>query len=587
MRTTRISANNYILGLNGGFYNPSACLLKDGRLVAWAAEERFARVKTARGQMPANAIKYCLQSGGISIKDVDCLAFGWDATKYPSRMQAFFDGLESSYPDRSTNQKEWEAQHAGAFTPEVIQQKLRQGLQAVRIEEKLPPVVFVPHHLSHAASAYYASGFDGASILVADGLGEEMATSIWVGEGRNINLLESFAYPHSLGQLYEVVTAFLGFRHHSGEGKVMGLAPYGQPNSRVQELLSQIIAVNQSEGTYEINPAYLHFGEPHAGAHFTRDLVDLLGLARRPFEEISQWHKDLAFGLQDTLESAALGLTRRLIARTGNRNLCIAGGVGMNCKMNGAIYQSGLVDDIFIQPASSDEGTALGAASYIAAKQFGLDPRFKMTHAFWGPGFTNDYIRGVLVDNGVPFKFLNDDDLSAFAAEQIAQGLIVGWFQGRMEIGARALGNRSILADPRDPGMKDRVNSRIKFREAFRPFCPSLLAEAVEDYLEGSSITPFMIQAFSVRTEKSGLIPSVVHVDGTARPQSVQQEVSPLYWSLIDKFRQITGVPVVLNTSFNVRGMPIVLSPEDALDCFKKTGLDVLVLGNYVIKRLG
>ena len=535
--------------------------------------------------MPVHAIKYCLKAGSISLVDVDVMAFGWDAKKYLEYMKRFFEGLDNAYPYRGGTQRKWEEQHTRRFNPAEVKRRLWEELQKVDVYGKLPQIEFVHHHLAHAVSSYYASGFNEASILVADGLGEEICTSLWVGHGATITHLECFAYPHSLGQLYEVITAFLGFEHHSGEGKVMGLAPYGRANNFVKEIFSKIVNINSVEGTYEIDPAYLHFGKHYKGAHFTQALVNLLGQPRKPSEKINAWYQDIAFGLQYTLESIALILTRRLIKQTNIRKLCIAGGIGMNCKMNGSIYQSGLVDDIFIQPASSDEGTALGAALYIASDKFGIDPRFKMTHTFLGPEFSNRDIRQFLEDENISIKYLKDDKITAYIAEQIAKGLIIGWFQGRMEIGARALGNRSILADPRSPQMKDKLNRRVKFREPFCPFCPSILAEAQDGYLEKSHLAPFMIESFQVREDMRGLVPSVVHIDGSVRPQSVQQETNPLYWSLIDRFKQITGVPVILNTSFNIRGMPIVLFPKDALDCFYKTSLDVLILGNYLIKR--
>jgi len=585
VRTRKLYSNNYIIGLNGGLYNPSACLIKNGHLVAWAAEERFIRKKTAKGMMPVQAIKYCLEAGSISLEDVDVMAFGWDAKKYPEYMKRFFEGLDNTYPDRCETQRNWEEQHIRIFNHSEVPRRLREELQKVDVYGKLPQIEFIPHHLAHAISSYYASGFDEASILVADGLGEEICTSLWVGHGTTITHLESFAYPNSLGQLYEVITAFLGFEHHSGEGKAMGLSPYGRANSRVREIFSKIVNIDSIEGTYEIDPTYIHFGKHYKGKHFTQALVNLLGQPREPSERTNPWYQDIAFGLQNTLENIALILTKRLIKQTNIRNLCIGGGVGMNCKMNGFIYQSGLVDDIFIQPASSDEGTALGAALYVAYDKFRIDPRFKMIHTFWGPQFSNEDIRQFLEDKNIPLKYLNDDEVTAYIAEQTGKGLIIGWFQGRMEIGARALGNRSILADPREPQMKDKLNKRVKFREPFCPFCPSILDEAQDSYLEKSHIAPFMIESFQIREEMKGLIPSVVHIDGSVRPQSVQQETNPLYWSLIDRFRQITGIPVILNTSFNIRGMPIVLSPKDALDCFNRTSLDVLMLGNYLIKR--
>jgi carbamoyltransferase len=431
---------------------------------------------------------------------------------------------------------------------------------------------FIDHHVAHAISAYAFSGFDDAAVLVLDGRGSWEATSLWHGRNGRLEHVWTIPWPNSLGLFYAKFTHYLGFTPYSDEWKVMGLAPYGKAGID----LSNFIVPNDSP--YRVDGQLLGTDSlPLAG------IEARLGPARVPESEIEQRHKDLAFAIQDMCERAMITLVRAAVDKTGCRNLCLAGGVALNSKANGKILASGIVDRIFVQPAASDDGVCLGAALGPFLDNGRKLPVHKMRHAYLGTECSDVEIQKALDTYKIRSKRLSDP--AVVAADLLSNGKILGWVQGRMEFGPRALGNRSILADPRDPEMNAKVNNAVKFREWWRPFAPSILSEAADEYLESATDSPFMVLTAQVRPEKRSVIPSVTHVDGSARPQTVERTVNPLYWRLIHEFGQRTGVPVIMNTSFNLRGEPIVCSPTDAIRTFYSSGMDALLIGNYMVEK--
>ena len=432
---------------------------------------------------------------------------------------------------------------------------------------------YVDHHLAHAISAYAYSGFEDTAVLVIDGRGAWEATSLWHGRDGHLEHLWTIPWPNSLGLFYAQFTDFLGFTPYSDEWKVMGLAPYGEPGINLREFLVP------DDNPYRVASRLLlgHHSAPLAA------IESRLGPRRLPESEIAVAHKNLAFAVQDACETAMLTLARVAVDQTGTRSLCLAGGVALNSKANGKILSTGTVDRIFVQPAASDDGACLGSVLAPQLDSGGALPVRKMRHAFLGPESSDKEIEAALLTYKIRHTRVSDP--AATAAELLATGKIVGWFQGRMEFGPRALGGRSILADPRDPEMTAKVNNAVKFREWWRPFAPSLLAECAADYIESATDSPFMILTAQVRPEKRSVIPAVTHADGSARPQTVERDVNPLYWRLISEFGRRTGVPVVMNTSFNLRGEPIVNSPADAVRTFFSSGMDALLIGNFLVGK--
>jgi len=577
--------------------HPSACVLKDGRLVAFAEEERFVRVKQARGYFPSHSLRFCLDEAGLGLEDIDFIAFGWDATAYRWRFPLFLARSFVGHRLRGRRSRPrlsvpGRPQFGSAvlsgvrslvsFQPRTLTESIVLGLRDAGFPDgPIPPVVFVRHHLAHAASAYYCSGFDESAILVFDGHGEENTTTIFRGEGPRIARLKEINIPHSLGWFYSAFTEFLGWNPNEGEVKLMGLAPFGAPDPEVEKLVRDVLQITE-EG-YRIDADYLFYGPRSYGRFFSDAIVERLGPPRGRGEPLTDRHRSIARSVQDRLEEVGVHLASIALRVAGSRRLCLAGGVALNCKMNGELHRRGLADEIFVQPLAYDGGVSLGAAQALAAEK-GDDPRFEMDHLFWGPGYGNDEIEAVLRASRARYR--RSTRVAEEAARMIADGKIVGWFQGRMEGGPRALGGRSILADPRNPEMKDLVNDRVKFREAWRPFALSILEEHFAEYVKKPAKSPFMIMAFDVADARRSDIPSAMHsADHTTRPQTVSRKTSPLYWELIECFRGITGVPGVLNTSFNVKDEPIVCTPRDALRCFYGTGMDSLVIGDCVLEK--
>jgi carbamoyltransferase len=561
-------------------HDASATLLKDGCVVACAAEERFTRVKyslnlAGNTLLPRNAIRYCLNAAGIGIQDVDLVAHycGFTPALVQRRLDLLRPFLTADQAD--TVRRSFSQVYDGMMDRQVV---VRQFAEMTG----MAPRVFVPvrHHLAHAASAFFPSGFDEALILTIDGTGEVESAMTGIGRNGQIEHLGSTLLPTSLGALYLIVTVFLGFRSLGDEYKIMGLASYGDP-SRYRNVFRSLVVTDHSGKYYTPGLA-----EPGLKELFLREF----GPPRLHNDPVEARHADIAAALQEALNNAVLGVLSSAREGTGQRNLCMAGGVALNCTMNGVIARSGLFDRIFVQPAAGDEGCSVGAA-YAAAMAAGVIPSenvMSWNHAHWGPAFTDEDVVRALNDHADLVRWRRCPKIASVVAEELSRGRVAGWFQGRMEFGPRALGHRSILADPRDARMKDLLNEKVKRRESFRPFAPAVLEERASDYFDmtGLGTSPFMLFTVPVREDARALIPAVTHVDGTARVQTVSRDTNPLFWSLISEFGRITGVPVVLNTSYNVRNEPIVCTPADALRCFLGTEIDCVALGEYFVEKL-
>ena len=558
----------HILGLSFNYHDAAACLIKDGVPVAAAEEERFTRIKHD-ARFPENAIRYCLAEARIGADDLAGVAFYEKPARKLERALAVAkhhlphsaEGLAQQYPLLIDE---------GLGLADTLRARI--GYEG--------RILFAEHHVSHAASAYLVSPFDDAAILVADGVGEWASCSQLAGSGARIEKLREIHYPHSLGLLYAALTAFLGFRVNDDEYKVMGLASYGTPRyrDRIETLIAQA-----PDGSFALDLDYFAF---MSGIEmYTPKLAALLGRPRQPDEPIDARHMDIAASLQAVTEDVMVGLAQSSRVLTGSRNLCLAGGVAYNCVANSEVVARAGFENVFIQPAAGDNGAAMGAALWAHCEVLdGVRPR-RRHQTLLGPHYSDAEIGATLERFGVAYEHLSTDALCERVARLIQRNLIVGWFQARMEFGPRALGNRSILANPCAADMKDILNTRVKFREDFRPFAPAVLAEAAPDYFELSGESPFMLLTPKVRPEKAASIPSVTHVDGTARVQTVAREDSPLFHRLISAFGALSGVPVVINTSFNVRGEPIVCSPDDAVRCFLGTDIDFLAIGNFLVSK--
>lgn len=573
----------YILGINAYHAGASACLISDGKLIAAAEEERFNRRKYWAG-FPIQAIRFVLQAGGITVYDLDHIGISRDPSANLMQKVLFTLSKRPSVElikDRLTNASK--VRDPKRRLAEVL------GVDAKTLKAE---VHNVEHHRAHLASAFFVSPFDRAAVFSVDGMGDFVSTMWGVGDGNRLQVQDSIHFPHSLGFFYTAISQWLGFPKYGDEGKVMGLAPYGKPV--YLDKMRQIVRI-QRDGTFELDLDYfvIHTegvtmswedGDPVLGNLFSPKLLDLLGEPRVPRTEITEHHQDVAASLQAMLEEAEFALVRKLQRDTGERALCMAGGVALNSAFNGKVLPNTEFKDIYIQPAAGDAGTALGVCYYIWHQVLGKPRNFVMNDAYTGPQFTNGTIEQILKQNNLSYDVLDEAVLVKRAAEIVANGNVLGWFQGRMEWGPRALGNRSIIADPRRDDMKDILNARIKHREKFRPFAPSIHLESTGDYFDQTYPDPFMIKVYNVLPDKHSIIPAVTHVDGTGRLQTVDKQHAPLYWNLINAFRERTGVPVVLNTSFN-ENEPIVCTPQEAVDCFIRTKMDALAIGNYLVNK--
>lgn len=573
----------YILGINAYHGGASACLIQDGRLVAAAEEERFTRVKYWAG-FPVKAIEFVLSEAGITAQDLDHIGISIDP-KANLMQKALFAFRQRPNLD---------------FIKDRLSHSMKTGTlksafaEHMKVDPKDLKAEFhnVEHHRAHMASAFFVSPFDQGAILSIDGAGDFVTTMWGTGKGNKIEVKDEIPFPHSLGIFYTAVTQWLGFPKYGDEGKTMGLAPYGEP--KYMDEMRRMVCI-QRDGTFELDLDYfVHHAEgatmtwgdaePTLGTLYSPKMVEMFGEPRVARSEITQKHMDVARSMQEMLEEAEFGIVRKLQAETGETTLCMAGGVALNSAFNGKVLPQTPFTDIFIHPAAGDAGTSLGVSYYIYHQILGNPRIFEMNDAYTGPQFSPAQIETTLKGQNLSYQMLDEDALVKKAAQIVSEGNVLGWFQGRMEWGPRALGNRSIIADPRRDDMKDILNARIKHREKFRPFAPSILLEATGQYFDQTYPDPFMIKVYNVLPDKRAEVPAITHVDGTGRLQTVQKEHSPLYWALINAFGELTGTPVVLNTSFN-ENEPIVCTPQEAVDCFLRTKMDALVVGNYLVQK--
>jgi carbamoyltransferase len=589
-----------VLGLSALYHDSAAALVDDGVIVAAAQEERFTR-KKHDARIPRNAIAACLEIGGIALKDVDFVAF---YEKPFIKFERLLETYAVFAPRGFTSFRQ--------ALPLWIKEKLFQKDMLIRELKQFAPdvdwmnkLVFSEHHLSHAASAFFPSPFEDAAVLTMDGVGEWTTTSLAMGSGNNLDIHKEIHFPHSIGLLYSAFTYYTGFKVNSGEYKVMGLAPYGVPRF-APRILEKLIDL-KPDGTFRLDQRYFDYC---TGLTMTnRRFHDLFGAEpRKPEEQLTQFHMDLAASVQAVTEEAVLRLARSIKAETGAKNLCLAGGVALNCVANGKVLKEKIFDNIWIQPAAGDAGGALGAA--LAAYHLHADgPRKVAAHgdsmrgSFLGNSFTQTDIEQRLTAAGANFRAVADVDLINETAQALADNAAVGWFQGRMEFGPRALGGRSIIGNPASPDMQKTLNLKVKYRESFRPFAPAVRREDVADWFDINVDSPYMLLVAPVKADKCfhtdgsdkfgieklnqvrSQIPAVTHVDYSARVQTVTNDVNPRFHALLTQFQALTGIPVLVNTSFNVRGEPIVCTPEDAFRCFMATELDLLVIGNCILRK--
>lgn len=590
-----------VLGISALYHDSAAALVEDGHIVAAAQEERFTR-KKHDSNFPKHAVNYCLAEGGIGLGNVDHVVF-YDKPfiKFERLLETYLTFAPRGIKSFAMAIPLWLREKL--FLKDLLEKNFRKSEGGKGWNGQL---LFSEHHLSHAASAFFPSPFEEAVILAMDGVGEWATTSASLGRGNNIEIFKEIHFPHSLGLLYSALTYYTGFKVNSGEYKVMGLAPYGEP--KYADLIFKHLIDVKPDGSFRLDMSYFDYC---TGLTMTNKKFHELfgGPPRKPDQLLTQHHMDLAASIQAVTEEVVLRLARSLRSETGIRNLCLAGGVALNCVANGKLLRDGCFENIYIQPAAGDAGGALGAALACYYMQFGQKRQTgsgdAMRGSYLGPAFTQADIEARLKNSGAKFSVLDDNELITTSAEELAQGKAFGWFQGRMEFGPRALGNRSILGDPRSPTMQKTLNLKVKYRESFRPFAPSILRERVSEWFDLDGDSPYMLLVADVvqrrRREMTdeekklfGIdklnvprseIPAVTHVDYSARIQTVHKDTNPRYHALLSEFERKTGCPVLVNTSFNVRGEPIVGSPEDAFRCFMGTELDILVVGNCFLRK--
>ncbi|PLZ52996.1 carbamoyltransferase [Fischerella thermalis] len=571
-----------ILGINAYHGDASACLVQNGQLVAVVEEERFTRIKHWAG-FPAQSIRYCLQVAGISAADLDHVAVSFNPKANLNRKLLF---TLQQRPSVSSLLDRFSKQSKSASLKEQLAEACY-----CQPEDISAPIHTLEHHTTHLASTFFVSPFEKAAILSVDGMGDFVSTLSGAGEGNRLEYFSRTYYPHSIGYLYNAITLYLGFPAYGDEYKVMGLAPYGEP-----EYLEAFRRIIYPKGdSFELNLDYFTHheqgiamkwdnGAPSVAPFHSPELEKLFGPARQPKLELTSKHQNIAASLQAVTEEIIFHLINRLSDRYKSENLCLAGGVAMNSVANGKITQNTPFQNVYIPVGAADNGTCIGAAFFVWNQMLKQPRNFVLNHAYWGSEFTDEECLLALQSHDLQPKHLEREALLHQVVDFLCEGEVVGWFQGRMEFAARALGNRSLLADPRRVDMRDIINLKIKFREKFRPFAPSILEEKVGEYFELDEPAPFMEKVFKIRPEKRELIPAVTHVDGTGRLQTVSRQTNPLYWDLINTFAQRTGIPIVLNTSLN-ENEPIVRTPTEAIQCFLRTNMDALVLGSYYVER--
>ena len=593
----------YILGISAFYHDSAACLLKDGEIVAAAQEERFTRKKHDAG-FPTHAIQYCLTEAGIAAKDIDNVVFYEKPfVKFERLLETYLAFAPKGFTSFGKAMPVWIKDKL--FQKSALIKELKAILdESVDWRERL---LFSEHHLSHAASAYYPSPFDSAAVLTLDGVGEWTTTSLAIGKGSDLKVVKEIHFPHSLGLLYSAFTYYTGFKVNSGEYKVMGLAPYGEP--RYADLIREKLITVADDGSFQLDMSYFDYA---TGLTMTNKKFDALfgGPPRMSETELTQREMDLAASVQKVTEDIVLELARGIAKESGERNLCLAGGVALNCVANGILLREKIFDNIWIQPAAGDAGGALGAALstwylHHNKERVVSSERDAMKGAYLGPEFTDNEIENELTNCGANFKKLSEGEMIEEVASALADEKAVGWMQGRMEFGPRALGGRSIIADPRSPVMQKQLNLKVKYRESFRPFAPSVLREDLSDWFEHETDSPYMLLVADVQNDKRrsmtkeeealfgidklnvprSSVPAITHVDYSARIQTVHADTNPKYHAVISKFKEKTGCPLVVNTSFNVRGEPIICTPKDAFKCFMGTEMDVLAVNNFVLYK--
>ncbi|MBI2625282.1 MAG: carbamoyltransferase [Candidatus Nealsonbacteria bacterium] len=568
---------SYVLGISCFYHDAAVCLLKDGKILACAQEERFTREKHD-DDFPVNAVNYCLSEAGIDISKVDHVGFyEKPLLKFERILESYIDYFPKSYKVFVLAISTWLRKKL--WMKEVIKKEL--GYKR--------DIYFIEHHLSHAASSFLVSPFEESAILTVDGVGEWATATLGTGKGNDIKTLKEIHWPQSLGMFYSAFTYYLGFKVNDAEYKVMGAAPYGRPV--YADLIKKELIEIKDDGSFKLNLDYFeyHYGLKMVGRKFEKLFGHPIRDSKNKMED---FHWDVAASLQEVTNEVMVKMANNLYKETGLKNICLAGGVALNCVANSKILEQTPFENMFIQPAAGDAGGALGVALYIDNVILKNGRRTQFANSFLGPEFSNEEIRRFLKEKNIAFEELSNDELIKKTAELIFQQKVVGWFQGRMEWGPRALGNRSILADARNKENWQRVNLKIKFRESFRPFAPVVLEEDAQDYFNVpknvyGGITPaaFMLLIANVKKEKQQEIPAVTHVDGSARLQTISRKQNPLYYDLIKEFKNMTGCPILINTSFNMAGEPIVCSPEDAFNCFTKTQIDVLIMNNFLIDK--
>ncbi len=560
----------HVLGISCFYHDSAAALLRDGEIVAACQEERLSR-KRHDASFPANAVKYVLKQGGITPDQLDAVGF-YDKPllKFERMLSTYVATFPRSFNSFRKAMPVWVKEKL--WVPSLIRKELT---------PYKGPIFFAEHHMSHAASCFLVSPFEEAAILTVDGVGEWATASFGVGKGSDITLFKEIRFPHSLGLLYSAFTYYLGFKVNSAEYKVMGLAPYGKP-VHFERIMKDMLHLND-DGSFKLNMKYFSYDY---GLTMTNGAFDEFfgGPPRKAEAWMNEREFDIAASVQKVCEEVVLKMTNYIHKETGLDNLCMAGGVALNCVANGRVIRETPFKSLFVQPAAGDAGGAVGVAHYLY-NTLEKQPRGKAwTHAYLGPEYDEAEIKEYLDKKRVPYEKPEPQELLARTARLIAEGNVIGWFQGRMEFGPRALGGRSILADPRDAKMRDTLNMKIKFREGFRPFAPSVLADKASEWFDIACDSPYMLLVAQVREGKR-TIPSVTHVDNSARLQTVTRDQSPLYYDLIKEFEKLTGVPIIINTSFNVRGEPIVCTPHDAYLCFMRTNMDHLVVGPYILDK--
>ena len=593
----------YILGISSFYHDSAACLIKDGEIIAAAQEERFTR-KKHDARFPSKAIQYCLKEANISASQVDNVVFYEKPfVKFERLLETYLAFAPKGFTSFAKAMPVWIKDKL--FQKSVIINELKATLDKdINWGERL---LFSEHHLSHAASAYYPSPFNSAAVLTLDGVGEWTTTSLAIGKGRDLKVVKEINFPHSLGLFYSAFTYYIGFKVNSGEYKVMGLAPYGEP--RYADLIREKLITVSEDGSFQLDMSYFSYA---TGLTMTNKKFDSLfgGPRRKPETELTQREMDLAASIQEVTEDILIKLAKGIAKDTGERNLCLAGGVALNCVANGVLLREKVFDNIWIQPAAGDAGGALGAAlsawylhhkkdRYISAQ------RDAMKGGYLGPAFSDVEVEADLKECGAVYKNLSEEDLIEQVADALANSKAIGWMQGRMEFGPRALGGRSIIADPRSPNMQKQLNLKVKYRESFRPFAPSVLSEDVNEWFEHDTNSPYMLMVAYVKNDKRrtmtekedslfgieklniprSSVPAITHVDYSARIQTVHADTNPRFHAVVSKFKEKTGFPIVVNTSFNVRGEPIVCTPADAFKCFMGTELDILAVGNFLLVK--